>query len=56
MSRILREETLEKFIQEYKLDCNSIIVKVDKEKHKAYYIVDGELIVESTYDEILKWI
>lgn len=53
MATILSEEQVEVFKKEYKVEAFSIIVKIDDEKKKASYIIDGQKEIKGNY-EILK--
>jgi hypothetical protein len=56
MSYILRNEQLEKFMKKHKLDCTSIIIKIDHELRKAYYVIDGSIIIKSDYKTMIDFI
>ncbi|MDD2435096.1 MAG: hypothetical protein PHO63_02455 [Bacilli bacterium] len=55
MSYILRNEKLKEFMDQYQLDCVSIIVKIDHDLKKAYYVIDGEKIVETDYQQMIEF-
>lgn len=52
---ILRDKKLKKFIEEYKLECDSIIISVDDTKKEAHYTIDGIKKIESNYEIIKKY-
>ena len=52
---ILRDNKLHDFINDNKLDCNSIILSIDEDKKEAYYIIDGSKKVECNYEIIKKY-
>ena len=56
MSYILRNEQLKEFTKKYKLNCTSIIVKIDHELKKAYYVIDGSKIVKADYKSMIDFI
>ncbi len=56
MSYILRNEQLEEFMKKYKLDCTSIIIKIDHDLKKAFYVIDGSKIVKSDYKVMVDFI
>lgn len=55
MNKILNKQELEEFIKENKIECYSIIIKLDEEKQKAFYIVDGKKMIETNYNEAKKY-
>ena len=56
MSYILRNEQLKEFTKKYKLNCTSIIIKINHESRKAYYVIDGSKIVKSDYKVLVDFI
>ncbi len=53
MAKILYGKELEQFKKEYQLDAFSIIVKIDDQKKKASYIINGRKEIKGNY-ELLK--
>ncbi len=56
MGKVLKNEELEQFIKDYKIDeCFSIILKIDENNKKASYVIDGEFIVDVPYEEVISY-
>lgn len=55
MSKILKGELLEKFKQEFEVDSDFIIIKLDKKHRLASYIVDATMYLNAEYEKILKY-
>ncbi len=50
MGKILYGEELQKFIEENKLECVSIILSIDDTTKTAYYIIDGLKKISIDYE------
>lgn len=55
MCKILNEQELEKFMKDNKVECYSIIIRVDVNAKKASYVIDGEKIIPLDYENALKY-
>lgn len=55
MSKILKGELLEQFKQEFEVDSDFIIIKIDKKHKLASYIVDATMVLNAEYEKILKY-
>lgn len=55
MAKILYDNELETFKKEYQVEAFSIIIKIDDEKKKASYIIDGKKEVQGNYDVLKKY-
>lgn len=56
MNRILDKSELEKFVQENKIECYSIIIKIDEHSKEASYVIDGEKIIPLNYEDAIKYL
>lgn len=56
MAKILDGMELEEFKKEYQVEAFSIIVKIDDEKKKASYIIDGQKEIKGNYEILKKYV
>ena len=56
VNRILDKNELEQFIKENKIDCYSIIIKIDETTKEASYVIDGEKIIPLKYEDAIKYL
>lgn len=55
MSKILKGEVLEQFKEEFQVDSDFIIIKLDRRHRLASYIVDATMHLNAAYEKILKY-